>query len=232
MAILERDSFRRKLDAAGAEKVRKRLETGAYASHKISIVQAWLDGQAVEVKAGIAEKARPLADRYTEKLKNHPIVAILVVATTVLIGVAKFTDAVTKLANIVPGIFKPAVVLPPIPGDSGWILVGDLDPGGTRYVRGPLYEIDKSSYLEKSLTPRKGEQIRLNAERNIIIAGYKSTGLAKQFMPPWQLNVLSDNDYTGVKLPKNAVVEVRDIGLGNFPAQPILVWVRVAPPPK
>lgn len=232
MSIPDQDAIRKKLTSLGAKEVKKRLEIGAYAANKVPIVEAWLADQAKLEESGRGENPKTLVDRYLERLKNHRAIAILVVTATIVGGVAQFTDAVSKLAVALPGVFRTAVTLPSIPGDSGWLLLGDLDPAGTRYIRGPFYEIVKSSYPGRSLTPQKGELLRLLAERNVIIAGYKGTGFARQLVPPWQLNVLSDADYTGVKLPKGAIVEVRDVGLGSFPGQPIVVWVRVAPPPK
>lgn len=224
--------MRRKLATLGVAVVRTRLESGAYAANMVPIVRAWLDEQSIESAHGQRDKAKSLTDIYIEKLKNRPVIAVVLIAVAVVVGLAQLTDAISKLKTALPEVFRPAVALPTIPGDSGWLLLGDLDPDGKRYVRGPLYETEKSAYPDKSLTPRKGELLRLSAERNVVIAGYKNTGLAQKFTPPWQLNALSDPDYTGVKLPRGSVVEVRDVSLGRFPGQPIVVWARVAPPPK
>ena len=233
MAIPDRESIRRKLNSLGAAEVKRRLEVGAYAANKMPIVEAWLEEQQHSPPiAAASEKSKTLVDRYIERLKNHPVIAVIVVATVILAGAAQLTDSITKIASIFPSVFHPSVPLPAIPGDSGWLLLGDVDPSGERYVRGPFYAVEKSNYPDKSLTPRKGELVRLSSSRNVVIAGYKTTGLANQFVAPWTLNVLSDADYTGVKLPKGAVVEVRDVGLGSYPNQPIVVWVRVAASPK
>ena len=229
MAMPDRESIRRKLNSLGAAEVKRRLEVGAYAANKVPIVKAWLEEQQQSPPiAAVSEKPKTLVDRYIERLKNHPVIAVIVVATVILAGAAQLTDSITKIASV----FHPSVPLPAIPGDSGWLLLGEVDASGERYVRGPFYAVEKSSYADKALTPRKGELVRLSTERNAVIAGYKTTGLANQFVAPWTLNVLSDADYTGAKLPKGAVVEVRDVGLGSYPNQPIVVWVRVAASPK
>ncbi len=196
-----------------------------------------------------------LFDRYVSRLKNHPIIAIVVVAAMIIVGIAQFTDAVSKIVAALSLSVNSTKDLPTIPGDSGWLLVGELYPTYAKsdegpffneygwlavdpdpkdvYVRGPFYKTENSSYPKKSVVPRRGELIRLIADRNVIIAGYKTNGLAQQLMPPWKLNVLSDADYTGVKLPKGVVVEVREVSLAaNFSKQPTVVWVRVAAPPK
>lgn len=232
MAIPDREAIRAKLDSLGTAEVRKRLESGAYANNKVPIVQAWLAERSASAPAAPADKPPTLFDRYSTKLKNHPVVATILVVAAIVGGVAQFTDAVSKVWTAIPNLRHAAKELPSLPGDSGWLLLGDLDQKGERYIRGPLYKVEKSSYPDKSLTPRKGEQVRLTAERNVVIAGFKSTGLQRLFDPPWSLNVLTDADYTGIKLPKDSVVEIRDVSIASFPEQPLVVWVRIAPPPK
>lgn len=179
-----------------------------------------------------ADKKPSRADHYIEILKNNPVIAILVVIAFILIGLANVSGAIKTLRDNNPFTTLAAKDLPPIPGDTGWILVGTMNPKSEYYISDPLYKTEKSLYPTPALVPRKGELLRLLAERSIIIAGYKTTGLAQQMEPPWRLNYLSDTDYTGVKLPKDSIVEVRDISLGSFPDQPVVVWVRVAAPPR
>lgn len=124
-----------------------------------------------------------------------------------------------------------AVTVPELPGGSGWILVGDLNPAGAFYVRGPFYTLKSSSYPEPSLVPRKGERLQLSAAREVVIADFKTSGLTLRDKPPWRENRLDDADYTGIKLPAGTVVEVRDVSMGQFKGQPRVVWVRVAEPP-
>jgi hypothetical protein len=218
------DTWKHWLDESEREKVQQ------FFVGNIQVGDAYSAGQSV-VPVNREEKTKTLVDRYLERLKNHRTVALLLVAAAGVIGLAQFTDAVSKLWAILPGISRAAVALPSIPGDTGWVLLGDLDSSGIRYIRQPLYETYKSVYPEPSLVPRKGEQLRLLAERNLVIAGYRTSGLTQQFRPPWQLQFLSDADYTGIKIPKGAIVEVRDVSLGSFPGEPIVVWVRIGQPP-
>jgi hypothetical protein len=59
------------------------------------------------------------------------------------------------------------------------------------------------------------------AERNIVILDFATKGLTRTFVPPWQQTEgkLLDGDYTGWKLPKGAMVEVRDVSRGSFPGK-------------
>jgi hypothetical protein len=118
------------------------------------------------------------------------------------------------------------------PGGSGWLLLGDYDDGRGIFVRGPFFEVTKTNYPDKSKLPRKGEWIKLTAEREVIIPDYRISGTSKLDMPPWKKNVLDNNDYTGIKLPAGTEVEMRDVSLGHFEGMPFVVWARVAPIPK
>ena len=231
MTLPDREKIRDKLESTGFAEVKKRYDAGSYAKNKMKIVEEWLSEQATVHSPTGEDKEPTQVDKYLTRIKNHPLLAIIIVGAITIGGIAQFTDAISKLVRLVPWSLS-TVTLPVMPGDSGWILVGDLDPNAEFYVRGPLYEDEKSSYSETSIVPRKGELIRLLAERNLIIAGYKTDGVNKLFMPPWQLNILSEADYTGIRLHKDSVIEIRDVSLGSFPGQPIVVWVRVAPPPR
>ncbi|MGE8098123.1 hypothetical protein [Pseudomonas fluorescens] len=232
MTIPNRDEILAELESLGPDEVRERFVSGVYATNKAAIVEAWLAEQKKVTSTLTSEKTTTLTDRYITRLKNHRPVAILLIVVAVIGGIAQFTDAISKIAYTATGLFHPSRELPTLPGDSGWLLLGDLDPKGERYIRGPFFLVERSAYPEKFLTPRKGEQLRLLTERNLVIAGYKVTGIERVLTPPWTLNVLSDRDYTGIKLSKDSVVEVRDVSLASFPGEPLVLWVRIGPPPK
>jgi len=157
VAIPDRESIRRKLNSLGVAEVKRRLEVGAYATNKVPLVEAWLaEQQQSPTIAAASEKSKTLVDRHIERLKNHPVVALVVVSTVILAGVAQLTDSITKIAGIFPSVFNPSVPLPVIPGDSGWLLLGEVAPGGEMYGRGPFYAVEKTNYPDKALTPRKG----------------------------------------------------------------------------
>jgi hypothetical protein len=122
--------------------------------------------------------------------------------------------------------------LPILPGGSGWLLVGDFDEIEDKYTRGPFFEIISSNYNIKSAFPRKGDIIRITADRNLVISDYKVSGINKLYQPPWQENYLKDDDFTGIKILPGSQVEVRDVSMGHFPYMPFVVWVRIGYPPK
>jgi hypothetical protein len=135
-------------------------------------------------------------------------------------------------AWVLVSIAQPKNAAISIPGDTGWLLLGDIDRASGSYIRGPFYKIIKSNYPDKSALPRKDEWLELTAERNVIITDYRVSGLSKQLDPPWQKNVLDENDYTGIKLPKGSKVEVRDVDEAGFEGMPLVLWVRVGLIPR
>lgn len=232
MATSKRDEFRNELQSLGPLEVRKRFESGVYAKNEAAIVESWLAEQNEIASITASEKVTTLTDRYMAQLKNYRPVAILLIIVAIVGGVAQLTGSISQITSATKDLLFQSKQLPILPGDSGWILLGDLDPKGERFIRGPFFEVERSEYPEKSLTPRKGEQLRLLTERNVVIAGYKLTGIEKILTPPWMLNVLSDRDYTGIKLSKDNIVEVRDVGIAGFPGEPLVLWVRIGSPPK
>ena len=100
MAIPDRESIRRRLDSLGIVEVKRRLEVGAYAANKIPVVMAWLEEQQQLPPIEAApEKSKTLADQYIERLKNHPVIAVIVVITVTLVGAAQLTDSIAKIAS-------------------------------------------------------------------------------------------------------------------------------------
>jgi len=108
------------------------------------------------------------------------------------------------------------------------VLLGDYDIEKGIFIKGPFYKVVKSKYPNKDILPRKGERIRLTVERNVVIINYTTKGTSDVFQPPWTKNILDEGDYTGVKILKGTIVEIRDVSMGSFPGMPAVLWVRVS----
>ncbi|MCU1281423.1 MAG: hypothetical protein JWM53_4969 [bacterium] len=173
-------------------------------------------------------------DRSIEWLKNNKVTAPLIVAGIIVLAVGGVFDAVRKSVPVAGAKSKSAQTNSSgqaslnLPGGSGWVLLGEYDDEKKVFARGPLWEVVRTNYPDKSMFPRKGEQIQLKATRNVVVPHFRSQGLKDSLTPPWQLNTLVADDYTGISLPKDTVVEVRDVSLGHFEGMPFVVWVRVA----
>ncbi len=172
-----------------------------------------------------------LFNKIINNLKNHRIISIILICGITIIALANFTDAIGKLIQLLPknGSYIQANSLP---GNTGWILVGNIDKKNNIYIRGPLYEIVKSNYPKHSIIPRKGELIKVSSDRNIIIADYKTDGLSKRLQPPWQENILDDDDYTDFTISKGSIAEVKEVSIGGLKNESAVVWVRIGVPPN
>jgi len=179
----------------------------------------------------MAPEKHPLSDRLLSRLKNRRVVAYLVVLSAALAGMANFGESIVRLSRFVSASLETGVVPVVLPKDTGWIFAGYFDDRLAIYTEGPYFSVVRSPYPSQDKLPRQGELLRItNKERNIIIADFETKGLTRRFDPPWQQNELKSSDYTGLKLPVGATVEVRDVSMGAYPDRPVAVWVRVGSP--
>jgi hypothetical protein len=173
------------------------------------------------------DREKDLPERVLSRLKNWRPIAYLIVLGVALGGIASFSDSISRIYMMAVGALKEGATPVILPKDTGWIFAGYFDEGLNKYTQGPYFKTVRSPYPTKSQIPRQGEWLRITSDRNIIIADFETKGLTRRFDPPWQQNELKDSDYTGLKLPSGAVVEVRDVSLGAFVGRPAAVWVRV-----
>ena len=119
--------------------------------------------------------------------------------------------------------------LPPLPGGTGWLTVGTYDSILNKYIKGPYYEVFTPISLDQSDLPQEGDVVRINRERKLIIVDYKTDGIEKAYLPPGQKK-LDDDDYTGIRIPRGCLVEVRNVNKGSYFAGPFKVWVKIRKP--
>lgn len=168
-----------------------------------------------------------LTDRTLDKLKNKRLIAYTLVFALICAGVASFGESISKIYSMINGVFREGATPVVLPKDTGWLFAGYFDQSLNRYIEGPYIKTVKSPYKEKESIPRIGDWLKITSERNIIIADFETKGLTRRFDPPWQQNELRSSDYTGLKLPVGAVVEVRDVSLGAYPGKAAAVWIRI-----
>jgi hypothetical protein len=159
--------------------------------------------------------------------KNKKSVAYFLVLSAAVAGLVGFGESVSKLAGFATALIRDGATPVVIPNDTGWIFAGYFDDSSGRFIQGPYFVVRHSNYADKQLIPRVGEQITITSERNIVIADFATKGLTRQYEPPWHQNKLEAGDYTGWKLPRGSVVEVRDVSAGSFHDKPSAIWVRV-----
>lgn len=94
-----------KLEELGVDEVRKRLAMGVYAEYKRKLIEEWIRRKEQEasrvapvVDEGVADaKVATRVDRVLQHLKNHPVMAGVIIVGVVLIAVGNLTDALTKI---------------------------------------------------------------------------------------------------------------------------------------
>ena len=135
------------------------------------------------------------------------------------------------LANLCPGSCDEP--LSPLPGGSGWLLVGDYDLRLQMYTRGPFYKMVKSNYDNPSHFPRKGEKVEITALRKLIILDFQpNANISRLFDSPMMKASLESRDYTGIEILSGTCVEVRDVRIASTYEMPAAVWIRIGKPPE
>jgi hypothetical protein len=117
-----------------------------------------------------------------------------------------------------------------IPFDTGWIFIGYFDFDQNAYLEGPYAEIAYRPVKIEQYTDvaQIGDVLSISKSRNVVIANYKTQGLKNQLISPALLNeVLSENDYTGIKLSKGMFVMVRDVEISASQGKRASIWCRV-----
>ncbi len=126
-----------------------------------------------------------------------------------------------------------------LPFHTGWIFVGYYDFADKYYLESQYAELVYRS--DKSITspdiPVIGDVWKVKKDRNIVIYNYTTEGLKYQFTNPndeqflvGDAIILEDKDLTGIILPKDSLLVVRDVGfspkLSSKKTQ--AVWIRIA----
>jgi len=117
-----------------------------------------------------------------------------------------------------------------IPFDTGWIFVGYYDFEHNAYIEGPYAQIAYRpvNVEQHSKIARIGDILSIRKLRNVVIANYKTQGLQHQLKSPPLVNeVLSENDYTGIKLSKGMFVMVRDVEISASRGKRASIWCRI-----
>lgn len=174
-----------------------------------------------------------LVRQITERLQNNRLIAIVIVFAIGVMAVASFTGAIKELASLVPRATPTPTVMAVIPVEwpveSGWVLIGDYDVSKRIFVK-KHFTVAHSNYPDVVDIPRQGEVLRLTTERNLVILDFETDGLKRLREPPWFGGTLKHADYIHRKLPKGALVEVREVSMPDYPNDAAVVWTRVAKP--
>ncbi len=174
-----------------------------------------------------------LVQQITQRVQNNRLLAGLIVLGIAVIALANFTRAFQQLASVVPWTHQTTSSPTPTPVDwkidSGWVLIGDYHASRRLFVR-KCFELTHSNYPDAADIPRQGDLLRLTTERSLVVLDYATDNMKRLREPPWHGGRLKQVDYTPYKLPKGAIVEVREVSMPEYPNDAAVVWARVAKP--
>lgn len=127
-----------------------------------------------------------------------------------------------------------ALVKPPdLPGDTGWVFAGYFDTEREFFTEGPYVSIVRSASRGMRRYVEVGDTIQLNVARKIYIVDFKKTGTSQKLVSPINKGVIDQFDETGVVLPAETQLIVRDVSEGKWPDNvQAALWLRVVHVPS
>lgn len=239
MPIPDPDKIWPKLEMLGVEEVRKRLSMGVYAKYKIPVIEEWLCRQETNTVKddsqhfnAVSTKNISKVDRYVDYAKNHAVISFIIILGIAVIALANFTDAISRLAKFLP-LTKLQTSLSLLAGETGWIFVGYFDVQSETFIEGPYVSVVSSSRRGTRRYVEIGDKVRLNVAQKVYVVEFARSGASKNLMSPIEKGVIGKGDETGMELPTNTELIVRDVSEGHRPNNPnAALWLRVVDVPK
>lgn len=174
-----------------------------------------------------------MVDTTIQRAKNHPMIAVLVLVSIVVIGLAQFTDAIAKLNKHLNTWLPISTSLANLPGETGWIFAGYFDIEREAFIEGPHVSIISSNRRGMRKYAEIGDTIALRVDRKVIVVDFRASGGKHRLKSPISKGVIDSNDETGVVLPKSTELLVRDVSEGHWPDNPnAALWLRVVDVPQ
>lgn len=120
-----------------------------------------------------------------------------------------------------------------IPGETGWIFAGYFNIKTESFIEGPYVSVYDSNTRGQRRYVEIGDTVQLKAPKKLIIVDFKTTGTSQKLVSPITVEILGEEDETGVVLPKDTKLIVRDISEGRWPDNEIAaLWLRVVNVPQ
>ena len=116
-----------------------------------------------------------------------------------------------------------------IPFNTGWIFTGYYTEE-QGFVEGPNAPVAfrPGSGERGAILPKIGDILQVRKPRSVIIANYRSSGLANQMTSPALIRAtITTDDETGIVLGKGKLLLVRDVELSHYSGRPYSIWCRV-----
>jgi hypothetical protein len=191
----------------------------------------------LQLKATISQrndsgKTKDYVEHFLSRLKSHPVVAIAVIVSIVMIGVANLTDAFSTIRQAVERLYT-MEGLAELPGETGWIFAGYFDVASGSFIEGPYVSIVSSNRPGVRSYVEIGDQITPRVTMKVYILDFSTSGRKRNLESPILAGVISKDDETGLILSPGADLVVRDVSKGKWPKNPhAALWLRVVDKPN
>lgn len=120
-----------------------------------------------------------------------------------------------------------------IPGETGWIFAGYFNTETESFIEGPYVSVYDSNVRGHTRYVEIGDTVQLKVSRKIIIVDYKTTGTSQKLVSPINVAMIGEEDETGIALPKDTKLVVRDVSEGRWPdSKNAALWLRVVNVPQ
>ena len=170
--------------------------------------------------------------------KQQPSKIILCIAfmawTTALAGIGAWTYvSVHPAKNSIGENAHNNSNINELPGDTGWIFAGHFNIERQNFIEGPYVSVENTTTRGMMKFVQVGDTIELKVSRKLIIVAFKKTGTTQKFVSPIAVGGISNDDETGVVLPKGTRLVVRDVSEGKYPGNPnAALWLRIILEPR
>lgn len=120
-----------------------------------------------------------------------------------------------------------------IPGETGWIFAGYFNVETEAFIEGPYVSVYDSNTRGQRRYVEVGDTVQLKVSRKVITLDYKTTGTSQKLVSPINAGILGEEDETGVIIPKDTRLVVRDVSEGRWPdSKNAALWLRVINVPQ
>ncbi|SRR5260221_14377649 len=183
----------------------------------------------------MAEQQDTLVDRLLRRLKNNPVIAILIICGITLSGASAFWERLPRSWRDWTQEHLPTrhdAARPNLP-ENGWVFAGYLDKGNLSVwstdERVRIVRVSKA--VDRPYPIRIGDVVRPLRPLPQVIVDYRTLGTQNQLTAPWKLTevIRKSEDFTGKLLTPDTDYEVLDVAVSQLPDHDYAVWLRVAP---
>jgi hypothetical protein len=177
--------------------------------------------------------AKNIFPTLTKQHAYHVIIVLAFMAWTVaLAGMGSWTYVSTHTQVKEEQSFLPTV-LPPLPGDTGWIFAGYFNIEKETFIEGPYVSVQNTTTRGMRRFVEIGDTVALKVARDVHIVDFKKTGAFQKLVAPITKGIIDEYDKTGISLPAGTELVVRDVSEGRWPDNPnAALWLRVVYVPK